>query len=307
MYFMKKSTLVPFLSLAMLIGNFRQASAQYDFTEDPYYQNNLTYELGGSVGIMNCFTDLGGGKDKSAGLIRNLNISNTQPEASIYFSVVYKYAIALTVEATFGKVKAADNVLKNIQSSAPDRYLRNLSFQSAINEISLVTEIHPVFFKKFNEGENLPRVSPFLVGGIGYFSFNPQAKINNKLVSLQPLSTEGEGFSEYPDRKRYKLKQVNFPVGLGIKYKLSPYLNINLECIYRFLHTDYLDDVSTSYIDKEVFSKYFTNPTLSDAASLSDRQGEIDPSRSAKVGSQRGNPNKNDSYFTFGVKAGFIF
>ena len=35
------------------------------------------------------------------------------------------------------------------------------------------------------------------------------------------LHTEGEGFAEYPDRKEYKLKQINFPVGAGIKYKIA--------------------------------------------------------------------------------------
>ena len=62
-----------------------------------------------------------------------------------------------------------------------------------------------------------PAVSPYILAGIGYFHFNPQANLNDNYVDLQPLHTEGQGFAEYPNVKEYKLSQINFPVGIGSK------------------------------------------------------------------------------------------
>lgn len=284
-----------------------QSFARYNYADDPYFSSEYTYELGASLGMMNCFTDLGGRKGDGKNFIKDINFRNSQFAGSIYFSAVYRYFIAVRIEGTFGRVKASDNVLKRISTSSPYRYERNLSFRSTINEMILVTEIHPVYFKKFKEGQKLPRYSPYIVAGIGYFSFNPKAKINKTWVELKPLSTEGEGFSEYPDRKPYKLKQINFPLGLGFKYKVSPNINVSVECVSRVLHTDYLDDVSTNYIDKEIFSKYFTGAKLVNALQLNDRKHEIDPTLTTAINEQRGNPNKNDSYFSINFKLGYIF
>jgi hypothetical protein len=121
------------------------------------------------------------------------------------------------------------------------------------------------------------------------------------------LSTEGQGFAEFPDRKPYKLKQFNFPLGIGIKYKLTPLCNMSIECVSRLLNTDYLDDVSTEYIDQGLFPKYLSGKQLSDALSLNDRQAELNPTHVTNVGWQRGNSNNNDSYFTINIKMSLVF
>lgn len=297
--------------IVLVTGPFRQCSAQkslpYNYTDDPYFASDYTFELGASIAMMNCFTDLGGRKGNGKNSFTDVNFRNSQFAGSVYFIASYRYFISVRFEGTFGRVKASDNVLKRISTSSPYRYQRNLSFRSSINEIMLVGEIHPMYFKKFIKGQELPRYSPYLVTGIGYFSFNPKAKINKSWIDLKPLSTEGEGFSEYPDRKPYKLKQINFPLGVGVRYKVSPAINASVECVSRILNTDYLDDVSTNYIDKEIFSKYFTGSKLTDALRLNDRKHEIDPSLTTAINEQRGNPNKNDSYFTINFKVGYIF
>ncbi len=287
--------------------SFAQSSIQYNYADDPYFATDYTFELGASVGMMNCLTDLGGRKGNGKNFIRDINFRNSQFAGSIYFSGTYRYFIGVRIEGTFGRVKAGDNVLKRISASSPYRYERNLSFRSTINEMTLVTEIQPLYFKHFKKGQKLPRYSPYLVAGIGYFSFNPKAKIKKSWVELKPLSTEGEGFSEYPDRKPYKLKQINFPLGLGVKYKVSPSINVSVECVSRVLNTDYLDDVSTNYIDREVFSNHFTGTRLTQALQLNDRKHELDPLLTTAVNEQRGNPNKNDSYFTINFKLGYLF
>lgn len=304
---MKKLQLITVISLLLTCTTHR-ITAQYYFYDNNYYDNPIVFELGGSVGIMNCLTDLGGKKGIGKKFVKDLNFGNTQLAGSISLSAIYKNAVALRLEGTFGQVKAYDSILKKDKASTFGRYERNLSFRSNITEFMAAVEIHPLtIFKKYSENDELPRYSPYIVGGVGFFSFNPQAKLLNRWVDLQPLSTEGQGFAEYPKRKIYKLNQISIPVGLGVKYELSPMINLRAECVYRILNTDYLDDVSTTYIDQNIYSNYFTGTKLTNALLLNDRQYELDPSHITGDGDERGNPKNNDAYFTFNLKIGIIF
>jgi hypothetical protein len=289
----------------------QKTDAQYYFYDNKYYDKAIVYELGGSIGAMNCLTDLGGNKGNGKKFVKDLNLGNTQVAGSIYLSALYKNAIALRLEGTFGQVKAYDSILKKNKASTTGRYERNLSFRSNITEFMAVLELHPLFmFKKYedkNGSIDPPGLSPYIVAGVGYFSFNPQAKLLNQWVDLQPLRTEGQGFAEYPDKKTYKLQQINIPVGLGVKYELSPMLNLRAECVYRTLSTDYLDDVSTTYADPNLFSQYFSGSKLTNVLQLHDRQYELDPTHITNAGDQRGNLKNNDAYFTFNIKVGITF
>ena len=302
---MKKLQLLTILFL--LVCAAQKTTAQYYFYDNNYYDNPVVYEIGASVGAMNCLTDLGGKKGIGKRFIKDLNFGNTQLAGGLYFSAIFKNAIALRLEGTFGQVKAYDSILSKVKASTTGRYERNLSFRSNITEFMAVAEFHPLYiFKKYDENDALPRYSPYVVGGIGFFSFNPQAKLLNRWVDLQPLSTEGQGFAEYPKRKQYSLHQVSIPVGIGVKYELSPMLNLRAECVYRIINTDYLDDVSTNYIDPNLFSNYFTGTKLTNALLLNDRQYELDPTHITVDGDQRGNPKNNDAYFSFNLKVALI-
>jgi hypothetical protein len=304
---MKKLQFITVLAF-LLICSSQKTAAQYYFYDNNYYDNPFVFEVGGSVGIMNSLTDLGGKKGIGKKFVKDLNFGNSQLAGSISLSAIYKNAVAFRIEGTFGQVKAYDSVLKKVKASTFGRYERNLSFRSNITEFMAAVEIHPLYiFKKYDENDELPRTSPYLLAGVGFFSFNPQAKLLNKWVDLQPLSTEGQGFAEYPKRKPYKLNQMSIPVGLGVKYELSPMLNLRAECVYRILNTDYLDDVSTTYVDPNVYTNYFTGTKLTNALLLNDRQYELDPTHITTDGDQRGNSKNNDAYFTFNLKIGLIF
>ena len=294
--------------ISICFGTSNNANAQYYFYNDNYYDAPITYEVGASVGVMNCFTDLGGKAGIGKKFTKDLNMGYNQLAFGGFFGVNYRQAIGLRFEATFGKVSANDQVLKsfaNTNDPASARYHRNLNFESSITELSLLAEIHPLFiFINWGESENEPpKFSPYLLAGIGSFSFNPKAKLGNNLVDLQPLSTEGQGFAEYPDRPIYKLRQMNYPLGLGLKYEVSPLINMRAEFVYRVLSTDYLDDCSTNYIDPTVYENYFSGTKLRNAVALSDRQYEInDDYHKMGPGSKRGSPDQNDSYFSFNFK-----
>lgn len=280
-----------------------QLKAQYYFYNGQYYDNDLVFEIGGSLGAMNAFTDLGGRKGIGKRGVKDFNFKNTELCGGMFFSAVYKNEIALRIEGTFGQIHAYDSILKSVASTTGGRYERNLSFRSSISEIAALVEIHPFYlFGDFDEEHTPPAVSPYVVFGLGYFHFNPQALLNGNWVNLQPLSTEGEGFSEYPNVKPYKLTQFNFPLGIGGRYDLSPLVNVRAEIITRILQTDYLDDVSGRYIDPSVFANHFSGLKLQEALLLNDRHkpGAV----TAHPGGIRGDPKNNDSYITFNLKIG---
>jgi len=307
---MKKTTQL-LTALVLFMMPFKSAFSQYYFYDNSSYNTPVMFELGGSIGIMNCLTDIGGTKGLGGHFLKDLNLGNNQFNGSVYFSATYKEAIALRIEGSFGKVKAYDSILKDVRTTTRGRYERNLSFSSKITEVSLIAEFYPKFiFINWNAREDLPsNFSPYLMAGVGYFSFNPQTELNGRTVDLQPLSTEGQGFAEYPNRKPYKLQQINIPVGLGLKFELSPMLNLRTEFLYRILSTDYLDDVSTKYINPQVFVNHLSGTMLNDALELSDRRNKASAAYPVNPdgGQIRGNPKNNDAYFTFNIKLGLTF
>jgi hypothetical protein len=288
-----------------------QPKAQSYFYDDSYYDTPLTFEAGVSIGPMNSLTDIGGRIGRGKMGVKDLNIKSTTLFGSIYFAANYKNFLAIRIEATKGWIHSEDSLIGNTKSNGSiGRYNRNLSFRSPIDEISLTAEFHPLdFIRTFDPYGSQPKFSPYIIAGIGYFHFNPQANLNGRWVDLQPLHTEGEGFAEYPQSKVYKLNQINIPFGVGIKYELSGRFNLRLEYITRKLFTDYLDDVHGRFIDPAVFSKYLSGTQLADALILNNRvRSDAEPRfTTARPFGIRGNPNNNDSYFTVNIKVGFVF
>ena len=281
-----------FLFLFLIIINKVEAQSYYD-DEIP----DFTYEIGVSMGAMNAFTDIGGRNGKGALFLKDLTFKTTQFSAGLFIGVMYRDIIGLRLEGTYGSVKGYDSLLP--PNDQQERYLRNLSFSSKIIEFSLVAEYHPI--EMFTS--NLPIISPYIVAGIGYYHFNPQTELNGTLVDLQPLHTEGQGFSEYPDRKIYSLNQFNIPLGFGAEFFISDKVNLKLEFQYRLLFTDYLDDASTRYIDPALFSKYLSGVDLTNALLLNNRSKP--GAQTAHINGLRASSKYNDAYYTLSIKIGF--
>lgn len=135
--------------------------------------------------------------------------------------------------------------------------------------------------------------TPYVFAGVGLFHFNPYTKdpAGNR-VFLKPLSTEGQGFMQ--GAKDYKLTQFSLPFGFGADYSLNEDMRIGLEFGYRKLFTDYLDDVSTNYVDQAALlaAKGQT------AVDLAWRGDEVNRTASYPAGGTvRGNPDKKDGYY----------
>jgi hypothetical protein len=196
---------------------------------------------------------------------------------------------------TYGKL-SGDDAKSNIEGVQN----RNLSFQSNLLELSLVGEINPLGTNSTGR-----RLQPYLYGGIAVFHFKPEANYNGQLVELQPLGTEGQGMEGFD--KPYKLTQISIPLGAGVKYQITERINIGVDVGVRKTFTDYLDDVSGTYVNY--------NDLLAGngqvAAGLGNRSGELNPEGNipaiVPTGTQRGNSLKDDWYFTAGVTVGYKF
>jgi hypothetical protein len=256
---------------------------------------------------MNCLTDVGGRKGIGKKFVKDININQSHISGSVYFAMSYYNMLGVRLEGSFGEISGADSVLKNVKASTYGRYERNLSFRSRITDLMLLGEFHPfLFFGDIDTDKPIIRLSPYLLAGIGYYSFSPEAKLGNNWIPLQPLRTEGQGFAEYPDREIYKLKQICFPVGIGARYELSQMFNLRAELLYRILNTDYLDDVSTNYIDPALFPTYLSAQNATRATLLYSRRNEIEAAFVQTNNMERGHADNNDAYFTFNLKLGIV-
>jgi len=175
----------------------------------------------------------------------DLNASQPFLNSNPAFGATYRYIVnprwAFKFNGYYGEVAGDDR--HNPETSLR---ARNLSFRSMVLEFGGTMEFN---FMRFVAGSEHDRFSPFLFGGLSVFRFNPRAQFQGDWYFLQPLGTEGQGTTAYPERTAYSLTSVAIPFGIGFKYSLSETTVVAFEWGMRKTFTDYLDDVSTTYAD----------------------------------------------------------
>lgn len=222
-----------------------------------------------------------------------LDLNDIHPALGIFGRYNVNRFLTARASLSYGKVSATD-----AQANDEGRRRRNLSFQSKIFEFGLTGEVNILGF----EADGLQkRFSPYLFGGIAVFRFDPEANYQGQLVKLQPLGTEGQGMEGFSEK--YKLTQLAVPLGGGVKIAISERLNIGLEAGVRKTFTDYIDDVSGTYVNYNQLLR--GNGDL--AAALGNRTGEYLGTEPVDVptGAQRGNRNVDDWYFIGGVTVSY--
>lgn len=270
--------------------------SQYYFSANNQPEGEWMWELAASAGAMNCLTDIGGSNSSGKKFISAINWNQSRFCGGLFASATWHAIAAVRLQANAGQATGNDDVLKNSNGLARTRYYRHLQFRTTVAELSLTGELH--LLPLLNRARDLPLFSPYITAGIGCFYYNPQAMINNIWVDLRPLRTEGQGFTEYPDRTSYKSLSWCLPVGAGVKYDAARQVNIRVELLYRFTGTDYLDDVSTRYIDPILFRKYLPATEAAMAEKLSNRSGTVAGDIVYNKDAVRGNPANKDAYFS---------
>lgn len=231
-----------------------------------------------------------GGSNYTGDLVDGLiTLKETHPT----FGVIGRYNISpwITMKGNVyhGVISGAD-----ANSNNDVRKQRNLSFKSTILDIGIQPEFN---LRGYKSGHPYYKSSPYVFIGISIFRFNPKAEFEGKWYALQPLCTEGQGTTKYNDRQKYALTQVSIPIGFGWKYALNRNWNLGIELSAHKTFTDYLDDVSSTYVERDILQASYGDIS----AKLSNRTGEVGTFQSYDATVDRGNSTTKDWYYFAGI------
>ncbi|MEO6729990.1 MAG: DUF6089 family protein [Ferruginibacter sp.] len=249
-------------------------------------------EFGVTAGVAHYFGDI---NTRAA-------VNRPKPAVGIFFKKQFNNYLGVRISGHYAQVGYSD-----IHSKNDFQKRRNLSFNSDIFELAVQGEFN---FFKFVPGDPYYAFTPFVTIGVGAFSYNPYAYYQGQKVFLRALGTEGQNIP-YTDpttgkkRSPYGSVAVCFPIGAGIKYNISNNINLSFQIAHRLTMTDYLDDVSTTYIGNTTahFPPDITGkPSI--ASILQDRSFETG-AVIGDEGRQRGFSKQKDQYIIAEVGVSF--
>ncbi len=245
--------------------------------------------------------DLGGGKGVGTHFVKDFDIQANRWAFMVGYGYKLSDRFALRTGIYYGRVSGNDELTPEYARNG-----RNLSFRSPIIELSEVVEFsilrekigHRYNIKHAKGKRTMPNL--YIFAGIGGFYFNPKAQYlpedesadhYGEWYALQPLGTEGQG--KVATRQKYSRVQLSIPFGIGMNYMLTKSWGIGFDFGFRYTLTDYIDDVSSTYVDPELFgddeiARYFSNPKSK---------------YKVGAGDQRGDSNWNDAYMFLTIKA----
>lgn len=252
------------------------------------------WEVGANIGAANYLGEIGGKEKTRRDFIFDMKLSQTK--TAIGGFVRYKLSQEFFLRGSVGwyRISGADRFSTN-----PGRVGRNLSFRNDIIETSVTGQY--VFYDIADLGRTFRYRNDFkayVFTGIAGVYHNPKAEYNGKWVALQPLHTEGQSIvADAP--QPYGKFIFAVPAGAGFFFTINKRYRIGWEFNWRTTFTDYLDDVSTLYVDPALFNSVT-------AAELSNRNDELiyeeesllPPSENYVPGQKRGDPKHNDSYLS---------
>ena len=276
----------------------------------------VKYELGINIGPSNFIGDLGGNAGRGQGFLKDNNLEMTRLMKGLNLQIIPSEYVSFRIGFNIGRLEGADSVIDTKGGLEEARYYRNQHFRSPLMEAYAAAEVYPLVFTEEDPTDLNSKFRPYALIGVGVFTFNPQAQYTNpngqkEWVDLQPLRTEGQGMAKHPNRKEYSLTQVNIPMGIGIRYYFNDRFNLSFELVNRMTFTDYIDDVSTTYIATQDFYDFFGNtPQADQAAQVANMSNLLNGGLNRpgyEAGDKRGTPTNNDSYYSTTFKLGYMF
>ncbi|HEU5054094.1 MAG TPA: DUF6089 family protein [Hanamia sp.] len=268
---MKKLILFVIMVLAF---SFRMQAQMNDYVQEG--------EFGITVGLAHYFGDLN----------NRARINRPKMDIGGFVRKQFGNYTSVRLSGHFAKLGYSDIYSKNEYDQR-----RNLSFNTNIFEIALQGDFN---FFKFIPTDPDHSFTPYATLGIGFFTYDPYAYYHNQKVYLRPLHTEGETF--YKGRKEYGSMALCFPLGFGVKYAINDNVNLSFEIAHRFTTTDYIDDVSTTYIGADKFPSTAGGKSI--AGIMQDRSFEVGPPIGIE-GRQRGFSKQKDQYIIAEIGVSF--
>lgn len=193
--------------------------------------------------------------------ILSTDIAYTRPGLGISSSARLGRAFSVQAAFMYGRMASSDFGTADPQNEAASyRYVRNLQFRNNIKDLSIVGVVD-LFPNPYSLSLRM-RWTPYLFAGVSVFHHNPQGLVPQQAVlragdlanpsvperagewvGLKDLQTEGP-------ESTYRNFQISIPFGAGVRFRINERFDVEAEVSYRYLFTDYLDDVSGNYADK---------------------------------------------------------
>lgn len=267
------------------------------------------------------------------------DLALTRPALGIDFGRRIGPRFTLRGSFLYGTIRGDDFESADLSDEdARFRYVRNLSFRNRIKELAVTAVVD--LYK--NEASYISRVqfTPYIFAGLAVFHHNPQGYVAEdsdlpeagSWVDLEPLGTEGQYSPNLPTTSAnsgispYNLVQIAIPFGIGVRYRLNQVIDLSLEFSSRYTFTDYLDDVSQNYVDRDMLNselaREMADRSREEFAAISgdprdfegiatfiqdkNEDGLLDGFGSESPFNLRGGRNDNDMYFVTSLKLSYI-
>lgn len=334
-------------AIILVCGSWEQASAQmrhksikknnkrissYRGKKEWFAKEKRYNTLGIALNALNYYGDLAPRPTRFS-----TDINFTRPAVALSYSHRFGPRYSIAGSFMYGTLRGADSESADPAdvNNAVFRYQRNLSFRNRIKELSVVAslDLYP------NTLTYISRVkwTPYIFVGVAGFLHNPQALAPEtdlqgnplpeagKWVDLQPLGTEGQNAALAETDvnngiKGYKKIQAAIPFGIGARFRLNDAMDFSAELGFRYLFTDYIDDVSKNYVDLGVFGddelakamSYRTNEVVDPNLLVTrvTRNGQsyqlMDGYGQEFVDNKRGNENDKDVYMVTTFRLTYI-
>lgn len=303
---------ITFFTLCLMLG----VTLSY---AQPGYQPAYPFELGLQVGSSQFLGDLGGQQGIGRPFLRDTDFKVIRPLIGVYGRWNIGSYFSARLDLNYLQVAGDDQLASaaargDFDANDPTRgggddawfrFYRNLNFRSRVFEASVAGEIIPYNFELGGGYQAYSVLSPYAFIGVGIFNFKPQGVgPDGQWIDLKPLATEGQGLVE--GRVPYETTQLMVPLGFGVKWNYNDLWALSLEVNHRLTFTDYIDDVSTNYVDPQIFQDNFAPEQAALSTYMARKSLIHDPGEVNGVVSdpnaQRGDPKDNDSYYTISIR-----
>lgn len=144
-------------------------------------------------------------------------LHNMQPSASLMLRRVINPYMDLRLAASYGKLKGSS---KDVKTYLPQYQDTQYDFSTTLVDLSATYEYNFWPYGTGNDYRGAQRLTPFVFAGIG---------------------------TTYASTPTGNIFTANLPLGLGIKYKVAPRLNLGIEWAIHFSLNDKLDGIADPY------------------------------------------------------------
>lgn len=144
-------------------------------------------------------------------------LHNMQPSASLMLRRVINPYMDLRLAASYGKLKGSS---KDVKTYLPQYQDTQYDFSTTLVDLSATYEYNFWPYGTGNDYRGAQRLTPFIFAGIG---------------------------TTYASTPTGNIFTANLPLGLGVKYKVAPRLNLGIEWAMHFSLNDKLDGIADPY------------------------------------------------------------